>query len=62
MPMVPGVIYPNSSPRDFRQVGGQSRSPVGWQNRYLEDTVRAVVGFGNMNGALDLQIHILEFP
>jgi hypothetical protein len=60
--MVLGVIYPDSSPQTFHQAGGQSWSPVGWQNRYSYDIVRATAGPENMTRALSPQIHISEFP
>jgi hypothetical protein len=47
--VIPGVQDPNSSPRAFCQAGGQSRLPIGWQNRYSYGTVGMTTDFRNLN-------------
>jgi hypothetical protein len=46
--MVLRVQDPNSSPQAFCQVGGQSQSSIGWQNRYSYGSTGMTVGVENM--------------
>jgi hypothetical protein len=44
--VVPSVQGPDSSPRAYRRVGAQGRSPSGWQIEYSYITVGTDTGFG----------------